>query len=209
MTFFGSSQLEDQIGQYRTRLICIKQDIDNIVSDAEKGVGLADVKNLINKVTSLFEKYSVLAQEYESYLTGSRTERGAEEASTNQRMLSMIQNKVHDFVQRLENSLPVKSHASSRTSRTTSTRSGSSHVSAIWLQHTANVEKAKARLKFAAEEAELIKKEAEIKANKSLLSVKRELEEAESGLGAIRKALNETEGTKFGSQFGSYVSPQV
>ena len=105
----------------------------------------------------------MLAQEYESYLTGSRTERGAEEASTSQRMLSMIHNKVHDFVQGLEDSLPVKSHASSRTGRSTSTRSG-------------NVEKAKARLKFAAEEAELIKQEAEIKANKSLLSVKRELE---------------------------------
>ena len=172
MTFFASSEFEDQISQYRTRLICIKQDIDHIISDAEKAVGLADAKDLIIKVTSLFERYSVLAQEYESYLTGSRTERGAEDASTNQHMLSMIRAKVHDFVQCLEDSSPLKSHASSDTGRSTSTRSGSSHVSAIWLQHTANVEKAKARLKFAAEEAELIKQEAEIKANKSLLSVK-------------------------------------
>ena len=59
LTFFGSSQLEDQISRYRTRLICIKQDIDNIIYDAEKGVGLVDAKDLINKVTSLFERYSV------------------------------------------------------------------------------------------------------------------------------------------------------
>ena len=33
--------------------------MDNIIYNAEKGVGLADAKDLINKVTSLFERYSV------------------------------------------------------------------------------------------------------------------------------------------------------
>ena len=56
------------------------------------------------------------AQKYESYLTRCRTEMGAKEASSNQHMLSSVHNKVHDFVQHLQDSLPalktksVKSH---------------------------------------------------------------------------------------------------
>ena len=50
VSFGTSSQLQNQISQYRTRLTSIKQDIDHNIIDAEKGVGLADAKDLIKKL---------------------------------------------------------------------------------------------------------------------------------------------------------------
>lgn len=63
------------------------------------------------------------------------------------------------------------------------------------MEHSANVKKAKTRLKYAAEEAELIKQEAALKASRNLLAVKRELEEADSGLSAICKGLDLSQST--------------
>lgn len=58
------------------------------------------------------------------------------------------------------------------------------------LQHTAKVEEARTKLKYAKEEAELMRKEAEIKAAQCLLSVKKEFDVAKSSLSAIKMVLD-------------------
>jgi hypothetical protein len=56
----------------------------------------------------------------------------------------------------------------------------------VLVQQTVKLETAKARLKYAKKEAELIQREAALKAERNVLDMKRELEEAESG----RQVLN-------------------
>jgi multidrug efflux pump subunit AcrA (membrane-fusion protein) len=56
------------------------------------------------------------------------------------------------------------------------------------VQQTVKLETAKARLKYAKQEAELIQREAALKAETNVLDMKREVEEAESGLQAVKKA---------------------
>lgn len=68
----------------------------------------------------------------------------------------------------------------------------SSKLTQTLIQHTTKVEQARARMKYAEEEAELIKQEAAIKASRTVLTCKKVLhvEAAKQGLDAVRKVLD-------------------
>ncbi|XP_061166393.1 uncharacterized protein LOC133175314 [Saccostrea echinata] len=208
MTAQGSQQFEESVLNFTSKLSTIKRDIDRIISESEHVVDLAQSQQIIDSVQKLLEKYEVLSNNYEAFLKGHRTVESANEESSHRLIRSSLHAKTTAFIEQLQSALPKmeSSMAPSFVPSHISGRSGSSHLTAVWMQHSANVEKAKARLKYAAEEAELIRQEAALKASRNLLTVKRELEEAESGLSAIRKVLDFSQSTSrsMESEHGSY-----
>lgn len=62
---------------------------------------------------------------------------------------------------------------------------GTKQLGEAVLKHSERLSSAKTRLKFAAEEAAILKQEAELNANKIILSTKREVEEAKCNLEAL------------------------
>ena len=96
--------------------------------------------------------------------------------------------------------MKLSSKASSHASRS------STHLSEVLLQHTTRLATAKAKMKYADEEASLIKQEAELTAKKMMLKVKRELDEARCNLEAIYDNMSDDEGDCALSFHGSNVS---
>lgn len=100
-------------------------------------------------------------------------------------VLSSLSDKIAAFVKQLQSALPnmESSKAPSLVLTIISEKSGSRQLTAVWIQHYAIV--AKEHLKYAAEEAVLIKQEVTLNTSRNLLIVKHDLEEVESGLGVI------------------------
>lgn len=165
-------------------------------------------QNIIDNIHKHLEYYELFSDKYVTYLRGHRTVESSNEEASHRLVRSSLCDKTAAFVNQLQSALPKmeSSKAPSLVPSVTSGKSGSNQLIAVWMQHSANVDKAKARLKYAAEEAELIKQEAALKASRKLLTVKRELEEAESGLSAICKVLDFSQSTTKSeeSDHGSY-----
>lgn len=210
MTDLGFQQYEQSVSNFTSKLLDIKRNIDSIIANT-KHVDLAQGQNIIDNIHKHLEYYELLSDKYVTYLRGHRTVESSNEEASHRLVRSSLCDKTAAFVNQLQSALPKMepSKAPSLVPSVISGKSGSSQLTAVWMQHSANVEKAKARLKYAAEEAELIKQEAALKASRNLLTVKRELEEAESGLSAICKVLDFSQSTtkSVESDHGSYKPP--
>ena len=210
MTEQGLLQFEESVLDFTSKLSMIKRDIDRIISESESGVDLAHSQQIINSVQKHLESYDVLSDKYEAFLKDHRSVESTNEQYSHRLVRASLHAKTTAFIEQVQSVLPrVESStrkALSSVPSNISGRSGSSHLTAVWMQHSANVEKAKTRMKYAEEEAELIRQEAALKASRNLLTVKRELEEAESGLSAIRKVLDfsQSGSRSMESDHGSY-----
>lgn len=212
LTTLGNMYYEETVNNYTSKLLKVKQQITNIISTAEEGVDLINIKPIISDVQQLLKEYDASAESYKHYLDNQRTVESANELSAQNLVSASLHNKVDDFIEHLKSLVSKLKSASVRSSNRSyrskySGSSKSSHLTAMFMQHTVKVEEAKTRLKYAEEEAELIKQEAAIKASKALLTVKKELEEAQSGLGAIRKVLDFSQASSETSQHNSYEPP--
>ncbi|KAJ8318380.1 hypothetical protein KUTeg_003471 [Tegillarca granosa] len=197
-TELGSLQFEENVNKYISKLTNIEKQIDQYNrSSTDEGVELAQVKQLHDTVIKLCDQYEAVYSDFKVYLTGFRSTESKTILGSVSHAREIVIDQVKSFQDRLNSALSkVEPHGSQRSkhsihgSKRSSRISGaSSHLTSVYLKQTAKLEEAKTRYKYAAEEAELIKKEAELKATRTLLKVKRELEEAETGLGAICKAL--------------------
>lgn len=209
MTDLGFQQYEQSVSNFTSKLLDIKE--TSTLSLPIRNVDLAQGQNIIDNIHKHLEYYELLSDKYITYLRGHRTVESSNEEASHRLVRSSLCDKTAAFVNQLQSALPKmeSSKAPSLVPSVISGKSGSSQLTAVWMQHSANVEKAKARLKYAAEEAELIKQEAALKASRNLLTVKRELEEAESGLSAICKVLDFSQSAtkSVESDHGSYKPP--
>ncbi|KAJ8308972.1 hypothetical protein KUTeg_013846 [Tegillarca granosa] len=197
-TELGSLQFEENVNKYISKLTNIEKQIDQYNrSSTDEGVELAQVKQLHDTVIKLCDQYEAVYSDFKVYLTGFRSTESKTILGSVSHAREIVIDQVKSFQDRLNSALSkVEPHGSQRSkhsihgSKRSSRISGaSSHLTSVYLKQTAKLKEAKTRYKYAAEEAELIKKEAELKATRTLLKVKCELEEAETGLGAICKAL--------------------
>ncbi|KAK3107444.1 hypothetical protein FSP39_014748 [Pinctada imbricata] len=78
----------------------------------------------------------------------------------------------------------------SRNSMHTHTSRSSSKLTAALMEQTVKVERARTDIRYAEEEAELLKQEAALKASCNLLTAKKELEAAEKDLDAVKMVLD-------------------
>lgn len=150
-------------------------------------------------LTKFMMQYEKASGEYVAYLQSQRHEAAKREEISRSLIANVLQEKVSAVLKQLNSVLPVprtKSHMSVH-----SHGSASSHLTSVVLQHTAKVEEARTKLTYAKEEAELMRKEAEIKAAQCLLSVKKEFNAAKSSLSAIKMVLD------YDSLGESYIPP--
>ena len=87
--------------------------------------------------------------------------------------------------------LSAKSKTSTRTHKSSLHDSVKSRVSEEILRQTVKLETAKTKLKYAEQERELIQREASLRADKNILNMRREVDEAESGLQAVQQVQSE------------------
>ncbi|KAK3105250.1 hypothetical protein FSP39_020813 [Pinctada imbricata] len=85
----------------------------------------------------------------------------------------------------------------SRNSMHTHTSRSSSKLTAALIEQTVTVERARTDIRYAEEEAELLKQEAALKASRNLLTAKKELETVENGLDAVKMVLDFNEESDF------------
>ncbi|CAG2239413.1 unnamed protein product [Mytilus edulis] len=148
----------------------IKRDIDAIILDLEDNpvVDLSTASTYRDELLKLSEKYKKEANRYFDFLKSY----GTRESEKNSE-------RTH------------KSRSSQHSSRHTgSIRYSSLSAQSEILKQTVKLETAKTRLKYVKEEAELLHREATLKAEKNFLAMKRDVDTAESGLQAVKKALD-------------------
>lgn len=135
----------------------------------------------------IWRLYELVSDKYVAYFRGHKTVNSSNEGVSHRLVLSSLSDKTAAFVKQLQSALPnmESSKAPSLVLTIISEKSGSSQLTAVWIQHYAIVEKAKEHLKYAAEEAVLIKQEVTLNSSRNLLIVKHDLEEVESGLSVI------------------------
>lgn len=190
ITSVAMEEFDEKVNRHVSKLGNIKRDIDSIFMDiAENPVmNLERAKMYKTSLTNFMKQYEKASGEYAAYLQGQRHEAAKREETSRALIANVLQEKVSTVLKQLNSILPVP--------RVKSQMSGHSHISAsshptsVILQHTAKVEEARTKLKYAKEEAELMRKEAEIKAAQCLLSVKKEFDAAKSSLSAIKMVLD-------------------
>ena len=136
--------------------------------------------------------YDELSADYIGYLQRQKSKEADREVSDHILVAEALRSRVTIALLRLSPLEPrhstVHKHKSSRHSE--STRRSSSGLSTVVIKHSAKVEEAKVKLLYAQQEAELIRKEAEIKAERSILKVKEEIDVAESNFQTVKRALS-------------------
>ncbi|XP_062599341.1 uncharacterized protein LOC134260821 [Saccostrea cucullata] len=182
-------QFEERVNRYVFILGNIKRDIDSIIMDMEENPVMnfdraKTYKVSLNKYMLQYEKASA---EYATFLQNQRHETSRREEASRSIIATSLHEKVTAVLKQSNSILPDT--RSDKSQSLYSHGSLSSHLTSVVLQHTAKVEEARMKLKYAEEEVELLRKEAEIKAAQCLLSVKKELEAAQSSLTAIKKCL--------------------
>lgn len=185
ITSVGMEEFDEKVNRHVSKLGNIKRDIDSIFMDiAENPVmNLERAKMYKTSLTKFMKQYERASGEYAAYLQGQRHEAAKREETSRALIANVLQEKVSTVLKQLNSILPVPRAKSQMSGH--SHISASSHLTSVILQHTAKVEEARAKLKYAKEEAELMRKETEIKAAQCLLSVKKEFDAAKSSLSAI------------------------
>ncbi|KAK3101067.1 hypothetical protein FSP39_000724 [Pinctada imbricata] len=179
----------------------IHRDIDCFIEECKTSViNLSDIAHVRDKIEKLSQNYNTAAQTYEQFLKGHRTEKSVSEEVTFRFLLEAANTSVRnfkDYLQTLQPSvnsgtLPKRTSRKSKSHKTLRSRisNDSSKLTAALLEHTVKVEQARTRLKYAEEEAELLQQEAALKSRRDILTVKKELESAENGLGAVKMVLD-------------------
>ncbi|XP_052089785.1 uncharacterized protein LOC127726448 [Mytilus californianus] len=194
-------QQSNERHQYIIRTI--RRDIDAIILDVEDNpvVDLSTASTYRDEISKLSEKFEKEANTYFDFLKSYRTKESEIEHASFKVSFYALKAKISVVKQHLSELLPsrskqdsertLKSRSSHHSSRHTgSTRNSSLSAQSEILKQTVKLETAKTRLKYAKEEAELLHREATLKAERNVLSMKREVDEAESGLQAVKKALN-------------------
>ncbi|CAC5377280.1 unnamed protein product [Mytilus coruscus] len=194
-------QQSNERHQYSIRTI--KRDTDAIILDVEDNpvVDLSTASMYRDEIQKLSEKFEKVANTYFDFLKSYRTKESEIEHASFKVSFYALKAKISVVKQHLSELLPsrskqdsertLKSRSSHHSSRHIgSTRNSSLSAQSEILKQTVKLETAKTRLKYAKEEAELFHREATLKAERKVLSMKREVDEAESGLQAVKKALN-------------------
>ncbi|XP_062614379.1 uncharacterized protein LOC134276120 [Saccostrea cucullata] len=194
-------QFEERVNRYVFKLGNIKRDIDSIVTDMEENpvMNLDRAKTYKVSLNKYMLQYEKASAEYATFLQSQRHDASRREEASRSIIATSLHEKVTAVLKQLNSILPdTRSHKSHSVY---SHGSSSSRLTSVVLEHTAKVEEARMKLKYAEEEAELLRKEAEIKAAQRLLSVKKEFEAAQSSLTAIKKCL------QYDSLGDSYIPP--
>ncbi|CAG2239411.1 unnamed protein product [Mytilus edulis] len=203
LTSDGDHLFEQSNERHHYILRTIKRDIDAILLDVEDNpvVDLSTASTYREELLKLSEKYEKEANRYFDYLKSYRTRESESEHASFKVSFYALKAKISVVKQHLSELLPRrsienserthKSRSSQHSSRhTVSTRHSSLSAQSEILKQTVKLETAKTRLKYAKEEAELLHREATLKAEKNVLAMKRDVDEAESGLQAVKKALD-------------------
>lgn len=197
LTHSGEQQFEEQNERHQYNLRNVKRDIDSIIMEIEDNpvLDLLVASTFRRDLLRLIEKYEKLADDYDRFLEAYRTERSSLEKASFRVTTTAIRAKAYAAIQHLSALLPSEKTQQNPQPSIRSRSVISANTSAIsaksrdeLVQQTVKLETAKARLKYAKQDAELIQREAALKAERNVLDMKRELEEAESGLQAVKKA---------------------
>ncbi|CAC5415381.1 unnamed protein product [Mytilus coruscus] len=196
-------QQSNERHQYIIRTI--KRDIDAIILDVEDNpvVDLSIASTYRDEISKLSDKFEKEANTYFDFLKSYRTKESEIEHASFKMSFYALKAKISVVKQHFSELLPrrskqesertIKSHSSNHNSRhsgSTRNSSLSAQSKSEILKQTVKLETTKTRLKYAKEEADLLHREATLKAERNVLSMKRELDEAQSGLQAVKKALN-------------------
>ncbi|XP_061169198.1 uncharacterized protein LOC133178524 [Saccostrea echinata] len=199
ITLAAMEQFEEKVNRHVFKLGNIKRDIDSILMDMEENpvMNLERAKTCKTSLNKYMLQYEKASAEYVAYLRSQRHEASTREEASRSLIATALQEKVTSVLKQLNSILPNTRSQKSAYSQ----GSSSSRLTSVVLQHTAKVEEARMKLKYAKEEADLMRKEAEIKAAQRLLTVKKEFEAAQSSLTAIKKCL------EYDSLGESYIPP--
>ncbi|XP_021376301.1 uncharacterized protein LOC110465052 [Mizuhopecten yessoensis] len=193
VTTFAAAHYEERVERYVTRLLVIRRSVDSILLDIDSSqhMSLDIASEISGELSHHMEQYNRISDEYISYLNGQRTRYADHEATEHFTVANELRLKVSSALKKLQpkrDTIPeVRSIRSS-----TVTKTSDSHLTSVLLKHTAKVEEAKIKLQYAQEEASLMRREAELRAQKSTLKIKQELDIAESSLNAVKQVLEFT-----------------
>lgn len=210
MTSAGKELFDESVFRHTTEIAALKRNIDCFASQCmEQGVNISAIEKTEEQISELFKRFDKAVQTYRKFLEDHRTAESETEMNSLQEISSSVAKSVAVFtlhLNSLRSKIPQDKSRASKGSKAgkSSLSRVSSKLTQTLIQHTTKVEQARARMKYAEEEAELIKQEAAIKASRTVLTCKKELEAAKQGLDAVRKVLDFSDVEE--SVFGEYES---
>lgn len=189
---FGLEQYTQTVTSYSKRLSQCQSDTVNMCEFVAKNpVHLRDVNSIINELNKNISEFEKLYTKFLTYLSTLRTSDSLQENSKWKAVLDSTKTKVCDVIKCLKvqnkpSSMTMSGRLSQRSKLSSFlSQGGTKQLGEAVLKHSERLSSAKARLKFAAEEAAILKQEAELNANKIIVSTKREVEEAKCNLEAL------------------------
>lgn len=149
------------------------------------------MNSIINKLNKSISEFEKLYTKFSTYLSTLRTSDNIQDNSKWKPVLDSTKIKVCDVIKGLKvPNKPSSMTMSGRLSRRSKLSSilsqgGTKQLGEAVMKHSERLSSAKARLKFATEEAAILKNEADLNANKIIISTKRKVEEAKCNLEAL------------------------
>ncbi|XP_063404237.1 uncharacterized protein LOC134687709 [Mytilus trossulus] len=209
----GQLMFEENVRQFTSKLRIQHRYIDMIFGDIHEHTHMTKPLACTYKQELMkhFKEYEEISRKYDDYLISQRCDESSRERSSHNLIASSLQQQVSKAIDKLEAMLQtfdmeelnkIKSEqlteiiqppdafrepSNTGVDRKSNCSRGSSHLS----RQRAKVEVAKTRAKFAQEEVELMRKQTAIQADMKLLSVKRDIEEAECELRVLNENFDE------------------
>ncbi|VDI02926.1 Hypothetical predicted protein [Mytilus galloprovincialis] len=209
----GQLMFEENVRQFTSKLRIQHRYIDMIFGDIHEHTHMTKPLACTYKqeLVKHFKEYEEISRKYDDYLVSQRCDESSRERSSHNLIASSLQQQVSKAIEKLEAMLQtfdmeelnkIKSEQLTEIiqppdafrepsnigdDRKSKCSRGSSHLS----RQRAKVEVAKTRAKFAQEEVELMRKQTAIQADMKLLSVKRDIEEAECELTVLNENFDE------------------
>ena len=188
----GTEQYQQTVYTHTKRLSQIKGEIDEIFEFVKHNpVNLRDVGDVVDK---LKQNVSALEKSYQTFSENLKSLRTVESVEENSKWKTVVNEtvlRVQDLIEKVKvPSKPSSTKMSTRLSQHSKhsvlrSEGAVKQISEAMLKHSELLASAKARLKFAEEEAALLKQEAELQASKMTLKTKRDVEESKCNLEAL------------------------
>ena len=191
LTSLGEEQYNELVEHHLHGLRKCQRDIDTLLSDIDEDpvMDLGIASHVKQELTRRMDRYNSLAEDYEAFLQSHRTQESQSARISFQMTLSTLRTKVSVALRHLDTLLPKPERSTSSIGNRSRSSKATEHSQSELLRQTVKLETAKAKLKYAQEEAELLKKEAALKAERNVLTIKKEVAEAESGIAAVKQTL--------------------
>ena len=95
----GEEQFQESVLRHTAHLASLQREIDSFVSHfKESGISLSEIPTTSDNLKKLFQKYTLAAEKYDSFLKGHRTQESVAEQESFLHVLESVRKTVNSFI---------------------------------------------------------------------------------------------------------------